>query len=64
MKTNVTLSIGLALNFLLAGASAWAQDATFGNLTVTTNATGVLPTVGTRYVIVEQVQGDSDSLRG
>ena len=63
MKTN-RLAIGLTLSLLLGGISTWAQDATNGNLTVTTNATGVLPTKGTGYVIVEQKQGDTDLQRG
>jgi hypothetical protein len=74
MKTTSKLIVGFAgvlcLNFLLPGFNVRAADLAVDNLTVgsTTpgsgNATGVMPTKGSRYIIVEQLQSDTDLQRG
>jgi hypothetical protein len=60
------LMIGMLCFSSLPRALAQTQtrDLTLDNLAVTTRATGILPTIGQRYVIVEQNPADTDVQRG
>jgi hypothetical protein len=71
MKLNARLLLALvaSIGCFAATESAKAGDLSVDNITVgngTTggNATGVLPTKGTSYVMVEQLQGDTSVQRG
>ena len=64
MKTSFKLPLLLVGISTACAFSVQAYDYTMDNLTVNVSATGVLPTVGVRYVIVEQKATDTAVQRG
>src|SRR4051794_29613394 len=64
MKTKFRLCLSLVVLSGVCSSTARAADVIADNLTVHLSASGVLPSTGARYVIVEQQQGETSIQRG